>query len=92
MRKFCLIRFPLHVSILTDYLLIVSRKKTGSVFVFQKTITNDKTGKIKQQIKFPEKIRFFPGIYKDVIDMSENNNNDLLLELRTSVLIFVENC
>ena len=36
MRKFCLIRFPLHVPILTDYLLIVSRKKTGLDLYFKK--------------------------------------------------------
>ena len=77
MRKFRLICFPLHVPIITDYLLIVSRKKTGFVFVFQKTIPYNKTGKIQQQIKFPEKIRFFPGIYPDVGDMSDNNVNNL---------------
>ena len=59
MKAFCLIRFPLHVPIITDYLLIVSRKKTGFGFVFQKTISDNKTGKIQQQIKFRKKSGFF---------------------------------
>ena len=59
MRAFRLIRFPLHVPIITDYLLIVSRKKTGLKFVFQKTIYDNKTGKNRQQIKFRKKSGFF---------------------------------
>lgn len=67
MKAFCLIRFPLHVPILTDYLLIVSRKKTGCEFVFHKTISNDKTGKNRQQIKFRKKSGFFQAFIKMLV-------------------------
>lgn len=67
MRKFCLIRFPLHVPILTDYLLIVSQKKTGFGFVFQKTISDNKTGKNRQQIKFRKKSGFFRNFIKMLV-------------------------
>lgn len=61
------IRFPLHVPILTDYFLIVSRKKTGFEFVLQTTIGDNKTGKIRQQIKFRKKSGFFQVFIKMLV-------------------------